>query len=101
MWDTDSQKKAIQKAVEIAQSSNVKICFDVADPFVVERNRGEFFEFIKNNVDIVFANQPELLILFQSEDIDQSIQQLMNIVKCGGIKLGKKGSIVFNNLEKN
>ncbi|MFL3006930.1 MAG: adenosine kinase [Candidatus Neomarinimicrobiota bacterium] len=101
MWDTKSQKKAIQKAVEIAQSNNVKICFDVADPFVVERNREEFFEFIKDNVDIVFANQPELLILFQSEDIDHSIQQLMNIVECGGVKLGKKGSIVFNNLEKN
>ena len=101
MWDTDSQKEAIQKAVEIAQSSNLKICFDVADPFVVERNREEFLEFIKNSVDIVFANQPELLILFESKDIDQSIDRLMNIVKCGGVKLGKKGSIVFNGFEKN
>ena len=101
MWDTDSQKEAIQKAVDIAQSSDVKICFDVADPFVVERNRKEFLEFIKNKVDVVFANQSELLILFQSGDTDHSIQRLMNIVKCGGVKLGKKGSIVFNNLEKN
>ena len=101
MWDTDSQKEAIQKSVDIARSNNLKICFDVADPFVVERNREEFLEFIKNSVDIVFANQPELLIMFQSKDIDQSIDRLMNIVKCGGVKLGKKGSIVFNNFEKN
>jgi len=101
MWDTESQKEAIQKAVDIARSNNIKICFDVADPFVVERNREDFFEFIKNNVDIVFANQPELLILFQSNDIDQSIDSLMNIVKCGAVKLGKNGSIVFYNLEKN
>ena len=101
MWDTDSQKEAIQKAVDIAQSNNLKICFDVADPFVVERNGEEFLEFIKNTVDIVFANQPELLILFQSGDVDRSIDRLMNIVKCGGVKLGKKGSIVFNDLEKN
>ena len=100
MWDTDSQKEAIQKAVDIAKSSNLKICFDVADPFVVERNREAFLEFIKNSVDIVFANQPELHILFQSQDINQSINKLMNIVKCGGVKLGKKGSIVFNNFEK-
>ena len=101
MWDTDSQKEAIQKAVDIARSNNLKICFDVADPFVVERNREEFLELIKNSVDIVFANQPELLIMFQSKDVDQSIDRLMNIVKCGGVKLGKKGSIVFNNFEKN
>ena len=25
----------------------------------------------------------------------------MSIVECGGVKLGKKGSIVFNNFEKN
>ena len=100
MWDTDSQKEAIQKAVGIAQANNLKICFDVADPFVVERNREEFLEFIKSNVDIVFANQPELCILFQSADIDQSIDRLSTIVKCGGVKLGKKGSVVFNNLQK-
>ena len=38
--------------------------------------------------------------MFQSKDIDQSIDRLMNIVKCGGVKLGKKGSVVFNNFEK-
>ena len=100
MWDTESQKKAIQKAVKIAKASNLKICFDVADPFVVERNRGDFLEFIKNNVDIVFANQPEISILFRSTKVDDTINKLMNIVKCGAVKLGKKGSIVFNNSNK-
>ena len=100
MWDTESQKKAIQKAVRIAKASNVKICFDVADPFVVERNRGDFLEFLKNNVDIVFANEPEISILFKSTKVDDTINKLMNIVKCGALKLGKKGSIVFNNSKK-
>ena len=59
-----------------------------------------FLEFIKNNVDIVFANQPEISILFKSTKIDDTINKLMNIVKCGAVKLGKKGSIVFNNSNK-
>ena len=100
MWDTESQKKAIQKAVRIAKESNLKICFDVADPFVVERNREDFLEFIKNNVDIVFANQPELSILFKSTNVNDIINKLMKIVKCGAVKLGKEGSIVFNNFNK-
>tara|TARA_B100000427_G_scaffold326900_1_gene336420 strand:+ start:1134 stop:2129 length:996 start_codon:yes stop_codon:yes gene_type:complete len=99
MWDTDSQKEAIQKAVSIARSNNIKICLDVADPFVVERNKEEFLEFIKKNVDIVFANKPELTILFQYEDIELSIKELMKIVKCGCVKMGEKGSVVFNNSE--
>jgi len=97
MWDTESQKNAIQKAIAIARNENIKIGFDVADPFVVERNKNEFLKLIERYVDIVFANQTELSILFDSNDIEFSIKQLMNLVKSGGIKLGKNGSIVFHN----
>ena len=63
----------------------MKIKFDVFDPFVVERNREEFYEFIKSDVDIIFANEPELSILFQTKNIEGSINQLMSIVECGGL----------------
>ena len=97
MWDTESQKAAIQKAITIAHENNVQIAFDVADPFAVNRYRDEFLKMIKRDVDIVFTNQSELAILFDTEDIEASIKQLMNIVDRGGIKLGKKGSWVFEN----
>ncbi len=97
MWDTDSQKEAIQKAVRISRSNNVKICFDVADPFVVDRNKAEFLDFMEENVDIVFSNKPELHILFGSKNTEVSTKKLMNMVKYGCVKLGKKGSVVFNN----
>ena len=100
MWDTESQKKAILNAIDIAHEKNIKICFDVADPFVVERNREEFLKLIYDNVDIVFTNEPELSILFDSDDIDSSIDKLISMVDCGAVKLGKKGSVVFNNSEK-
>ena len=100
MWDTESQKAAIQKAITIAHENNIQIAFDVADPFAVNRYRDEFLKMIKQHVDIVFTNQFELSILFDTEDIDASIKQLMNIVDRGGIKLGKKGSCVFENRKK-
>ena len=100
MWDTESQKAAIQKAITIAHENNIQIAFDVADPFAVNRYKDEFLEIIKRDVDIVFTNQSELAILFNTEDIDASIKQLMNIVNCGGVKLGKKGSWVFENRKK-
>ena len=100
MWDTESQKAAIQKAINTAHENNVQIAFDVADPFAVNRNRDEFLKMISRDIDIVFANQAELAILFDTEDIDASIKQLMNIVNSGGIKLGKKGSLVFDKGKK-
>ncbi|GIS53049.1 hypothetical protein Ct9H90mP29_00910 [bacterium] len=100
MWDTESQKSAIQKAISVAHENKIKIVFDIADPFVVERNRNEFLELIKNDVDIVFANHVELKILFNSESIEHATNGLIDIVDSAGIKLGKKGSIIFNKKNK-
>ena len=100
MWDTDSQKSAIKKAIQIAQDNKVKIVFDVADPFAVDRNRDSFLRMIEKDVDIVFANQSELKILLDSEDIDFCVDNLMEIVNSGGIKLGKEGSLIFENNKK-
>ena len=38
--------------------------------------------------------------MYDKKNIEASINQLMNIVNIGGIKLGKKGSIVFNDKNK-
>lgn len=100
MWDTDSQKSAIKKAIRIAHDNNVKVVFDVADPFAVSRNRDSFLKIINQEIDIIFANQSEIQILMESENLDFCIDNLMKIVNWGGIKLGKKGSLIFKNDEK-
>ena len=97
MWDTDSQKTAIKTAINFAKKNNIKIIFDVADPFVVKRNKEEFLQIIEKDIDIVFANKSELEILFNTEDYNISTRMLGKIVNIAGIKLGKKGSIVVEN----
>jgi sugar/nucleoside kinase (ribokinase family) len=42
MWDTDNQKKAVRSAIRFARENGVKVSFDLADPFVVNRNRSFF-----------------------------------------------------------
>ena len=100
MWDTDSQKAAIKKAISIAKENNVHIVFDVADPFAVDRNKDDFLIMIEHDVDVLFANYAELAILFDSENVDSSADQLMKIVHRAGIKLGKKGSLVLDDGKK-
>ncbi len=96
MWDTDSQKSALKKAIAICKMNNIKIVFDVADPFVVDRNRVEFLKMLKNSVDIVFANKPEMEILFEDKKIESSLGIIMQYVNSGAIKLGGEGAIVFD-----
>ena len=100
MWDTDSQKSAIKKAIQIAKECNVKVVFDVADPFAVDRNKDSFLQLIKQDIDILFANKSELEILMDSKDLGSCIRGLKKVVKNFGIKLGKDGSTIFNSNEK-
>lgn len=97
MWDTESQKLAIKKAIQLSKHYKIKIVFDLADPFVVERNKEEFLTMINNDIDILFANESEISLLLGSDNIEVIINKLVLIIEKAGIKIGKKGSIVIDN----
>ncbi|MBL7013060.1 MAG: adenosine kinase [Candidatus Marinimicrobia bacterium] len=100
MWDTESQKGAIISAIELAKENNIQIVFDVADPFAVSRYQQDFLTLIENDINVVFANQTELAILFESDDYNSTSDRLIKMVNQAGIKLGKKGSLVLHGHNK-
>jgi sugar/nucleoside kinase (ribokinase family) len=63
LWDTEPQKAAGRQAVERARRRGRTVALDVADPFVVDRNREDFLSWIPGRVDILFANRRELAML--------------------------------------
>ncbi len=94
MWDTEPQKRAIHKGLEIAKASGVKISFDIADPFAVSRNREAFISIIKDYADIVFANKEEARILFNNYDAYECAKSMGKICALSIVKNGKLGSFV-------
>jgi sugar/nucleoside kinase (ribokinase family) len=59
MWDTENQREAVEEGIRIAREKGVKVVFDIADPFAVERSREDFLRIIEREADIVFANAQE------------------------------------------
>lgn len=102
MWDTESQKKAIYKATEVAKNNSVTIVFDLADPFVVKRNREEFLEWIPQNVDILFGNFDEIVMMIEENHLDNRKDiDKEDLIKKGGflapiviMKTGAEGCYV-------
>lgn len=92
MWDTDNQKNAIKYTVEKALSHHVKISFDLADPFVVERYRHEFINWLPGKIDLLFANRTELSYLTGLEGEDEEIlEKAGRYAETIVMKVGKKG----------
>lgn len=92
-WDTPGQKRAIERAMEVAAASGTRISLDVADPMCVENHRDVFRDMIRDRADIVFANREEARILYGGSPEDAARE----IAKAGAlavIKLGAEGALV-------
>ncbi|MBI9107175.1 MAG: adenosine kinase [Spirochaetales bacterium] len=94
MWDTDSQKEALTRAIDVAKEAGTKIIFDAADPFAVQRSSGEFTRLIEKNFDIAFANAEEARLMFDCDDPQQCSVYLSDLCETAIVKNGGDGSFV-------
>ena len=92
LWDEGEPKKAFDKAI---MNSNT-VAMSLSDLFCVERHKTQFLELIKNKLDIIFANEQEILSLIDSKSFDDAISFAKNLDKNIVITRGEKGAIAIN-----
>ena len=92
LWDEGEPKKAFDKAI---LNSN-KVAMSLSDLFCVERHKAQFLELVKNKLDIIFANEQEILSLIDSKSFDEAITFVKILKKNVVITRGKKGAISVN-----
>ena len=92
LWDEGEPKKAFDKAII---NSNT-VAMSLSDLFCVERHKTQFLELVKNKLDIIFANEQEILSLIDSKSFDDAISFAKNLDKNIVITRGEKGAIAIN-----
>ena len=95
LWDEGEPKKAFDKAI---LNSN-KVAMSLSDLFCVERHKAQFLELVKNKLDIIFANEQEILSLLEAKSFDEAITFAKNLNKNFVITRGEKGAIAVDNGE--
>ena len=95
LWDEGGPKKAFNKAI----SSANKVAMSLSDLFCVERHKKDFLNLVKNKLDIIFANEQEILSLIDSDSFDEAISFSKEIKKTIVITRGSKGAISIKNNE--
>ncbi|SNZ19913.1 adenosine kinase [Cohaesibacter gelatinilyticus] len=94
LWDKENAKNAFRKAARIAHEAGHKVSISLSDSFCVDRFRSEFLELIQTGqVDIVFANEPEIKSLYQTSDRVTAINAIRRDAKLAAITLGEEGSL--------
>lgn len=96
LFDKPAAKTAFVKAAEIANSAGRKVAITMSDVFCVERHRDEFRKLVQDHVDLVFANEEELLALYQTENFDSAVDMLKQETEFAAITRSEKGSVVID-----
>ena len=95
LWDEGEPKKAFEKGIN---NSN-KVAMSLSDLFCVERHKPHFLELVKNKLDIIFANEQEIMSLINVKKFDDVINFAREINKLIVVTRGDKGAVAINNNE--
>ncbi|HAN17335.1 MAG: sugar kinase [Bacteroidetes bacterium GWC2_33_15] len=86
----------MNKAARLAKANNMKISIDMASYNVVNENIDFFKKYVKDYVDIIFANEEESKA-FTGKSPEEALNELAEYCEIAVVKIGKKGSLVKNN----
>lgn len=92
LWDKGEPKKAFDKVIS---NSNLSV-MSLSDIFCVERHKDSFLNLVRNKLDIVFANEGEIMALINTQKFEDAISFSKEINKLIVITRGEKGSVAIN-----
>ncbi|HSZ75248.1 MAG TPA: adenosine kinase [Rhizomicrobium sp.] len=99
LWDAPQAKSAITKAIRAAKRAGRRVAFTLSDPFCVGRHRAEFLDLMKEDLDIVFANEDEASALFETARFDETLQRARNWRGIMALTRSEKGCVVVRDDE--
>lgn len=95
LWDLVPAQQALQQAAEIAHRAGRKVAMTLSDPFCVDRHREAFRALVDRHVDILLANELELISLYSTGDLDEALDELRGRVQVAAVTRSAQGSIIL------
>ncbi len=95
LFDRDEAKAAFRQAAHHAAKSGAKVALTLSDAFCVDRHRAEFLTFIRDHVDILFANESEVTSLYETKSFDAAAKHASADCALAVLTRSAKGAVIF------
>ena len=99
LWDKGISEKMFKHAINISKKNKIKIAMSLSDIFCVTRHKQDFYNLLKNDLDILIGNENEINELANKKNLLDSINQLKELNKLIVITRSEKGSMAIKNNE--
>lgn len=94
LFDRDEAKAAFVRAAEIARAAGRKVALTLSDTFCVDRHRESFRHLVAGHVDILFANENEILSLYESKDLNAALEKARTACPIVAVTRSEHGSVI-------
>ena len=99
LWDKGISEKMFKHVIGVAKKNKVKIAMSLSDIFCVTRHKQDFYNLLKNDLDILIGNENEINELTEKKSLLDSINQLKKFDKLIVITRSENGSVAIKNNE--
>ena len=100
LFDPPQAQAAFQRAADIAHTAGRKVALSLSDAFCVDRHRAAFRAFVRDHVDILFANETEICSLYEANDFETAAAQARAEVALAALTRGADGSTILHGAER-
>lgn len=101
LWDPETPRYAMVRAIEVARSAGRKVAFTLSDTFCIDRHREGFNQLIGGGrIDILFANEAEIQALAGVPHFETAVQAVKDKVETLVVTRSEKGAIAIRGGER-
>ena len=99
LWDKGISEKMFKHVIDIAKKNKVKIAMSLSDIFCVTRHREDFYNLLKNDLDMLIGNENEINQLTNKKNLLESINHLKELKKLIIVTRSENGSLAIKDNE--
>lgn len=96
LYDPPLAKEAFKYAAKIAHDAGHRVALTLSDSFCVDRHRADFLDLVENHVDILFANEAEIIALYETPTFEQAFKKVMDKCEVAALTRSEKGAVIVS-----
>lgn len=100
LWDIPEGPALCEEAIRLAKANGIKVAMSLSDSYCVERHQAAYLQAVKQDIDIVFADEDEMTALFEVTAFDEVLQKIEGLDKLFVMTRAMQGSVIVNPNEK-
>ena len=94
LWDPQTPRYAMVRAIEVAREAGRKVAFTLSDTFCIDRHRDGFNELIDGGrIDILFANEAEIQALAAIPHLESAVAAVAGKVETLVVTRSEHGAL--------